>query len=86
MLKAEYSKRFVKDYRKLSNKIQEAFNLRLILFLNNPKQSLLHDHSLTGKMSTRRAFSVTGDIRVIYRYVDSDKIALLRIGKHSQVY
>lgn len=43
------------------------FETRLKMFLENSKNSVLRDHQLTGKMKNFRAFSVAGNIRVIYR-------------------
>jgi len=45
----------------------------------------LRDHKLIGKKKNFRAFSVTGDIRVVYIIVDSN-IWLFDIGSHNQVY
>jgi len=45
----------------------------------------LHDHALTGKLAGKRAFSIAGDIRVIYVEFD-DFIVFLDIGTHNQVY
>lgn len=44
-----------------------------------------HDHALTGKLTGKRAFSVAGDIRVIYVELE-DAIVFLDIGSHNQVY
>lgn len=58
---------------------------RLSMFITNPRHPLLHDHALKGNRSGHRSFSVTGDIRIIYRVID-DAIELLDIGTHNQVY
>lgn len=34
----------------------------------------------------KAAFSVRGDLRVVYRFVDKNIAMLLRIGTHNQVY
>lgn len=61
------------------------FQVRLALFIENPNDPVLKDHKLTGKRSTYRAFSMTGDIRVVYRIVDNE-LWLYDVGTHNQVY
>lgn len=86
MLKADYHKDFKKDYRKLAKAMQERFKDKFMLFLKNPQDPTLQDHALKGLLKGKRAFSVTGDVRVIYRFIDKDTLILLRIGTHNQVY
>ena len=49
------------------------------------KLNLLDDHALRGKLTGKRAFSVTDDIRDIYTELN-DVIVFLDIGNHGQVY
>ncbi len=86
MLKADYHRNFYKDYKNLHVGIQSAFDKRLGEFLQNPKSPLLYDHSLKGHMKGKRSFSVTGDVRTIYRYLDEQNVLLLRVGPHNKVY
>lgn len=66
-------------------KLDERFRHRLKLFIKDPADSVLGDHALTGEGSDYRAFSITLDIRVVYRLV-KDGILLYDIGTHIQVY
>ena len=43
------------------------------------------DHKLIGSLEGFRSFSITGDIRVVYRK-DGAEIELYDIGTHNQVY
>jgi mRNA-degrading endonuclease YafQ of YafQ-DinJ toxin-antitoxin module len=47
------------------------FQKRINLFITDRKNPLLKDHGLKGKMTHMRAFSVTGDIRVVYTIIDN---------------
>ena len=76
-----YNRRIAKN-KKLARKFQE----RLQLFQKNPQSPLLHDHALTGDKKGLRAFSISGDVRVVYELVDEDHALLLDIGSHNQVY
>lgn len=77
---------FEKDFKKLPQNIRDAFLERIHLFSINPYDPILKDHALKGHLIGKRSFSVTGDIRVIYRYIDETTVLLLQIGSHNQVY
>jgi len=84
----EYHKTFVKNFKKRfenSQKIKKQYNERLRLFINNPKHPLLQDHLLKGEKLTLRAFSITGDVRVVYTQIGR-RVIFLDIGTHNQVY
>lgn len=88
-MKVKFHARFKKVY-----KTRIAFNKELIqqtieritLFKNNPKNPLLKDHGLSGAKKDLRAFSITGDIRIVYLPVSEDEVIFLDIGSHNQVY
>ena len=65
--------------------LRDRFKERLALFMAGELGYPLHDHALTGKLSGKRAFSVAGDIRVVYVELE-DSIVFLDVGSHSQVY
>jgi addiction module RelE/StbE family toxin len=62
------------------------FRERLEMFESDCTDPVLKDHSLVGKKSGYRAFSVTGDVRVVYKMKDGDTALLVDIGSHNQVY
>jgi addiction module RelE/StbE family toxin len=66
-------------------KLIDQFKMRLALFMEGKLGSPLYDHALTGKLAGKRAFSVAGDMRVIYVELE-DSIVFLDIGTHNQVY
>ena len=79
---------FRKNYQKRifpHKNLDKKFEERLKLFLLDSKNSKLKDHRLIGSLAGFRSFSVTGDIRVVYRKVGDD-IELYDIGSHNQVY
>ena len=80
------SKEFVKQYKKLPSKVQEQFNSRLLLWLENPNHPQLRNHPLVGKYLGYWSFNVTGDVRVIYKHVDDEIVILALIGTHSRLY
>ncbi|MBI4080747.1 MAG: type II toxin-antitoxin system mRNA interferase toxin, RelE/StbE family [Candidatus Levybacteria bacterium] len=87
-MKVRYHKTFLKNYKKriaTNKRLERKFLQQLEHFLKNPTNPSLRDHKLVGKKSSYRAFSVTGDIRVIYRTVEGE-LWLYDIGSHNQVY
>ncbi len=87
-MKIRYHRTFNKSYKtRISDdlKLVSQFRKRLARFIENPQDPILKDHALTGIKRTFRAFSVTGDVRVIYRKLN-DGIELVDIGSHNQVY
>ena len=87
-MQIKYHKEFSKNYQKRISpnpKLVSKFQTKLKQFIDNPTSPGLKDHKLIGKLSSYRAFSVTGDIRVVYRIVNNE-LWLYDIGTHNQVY
>ena len=87
-MEVKYHKEFSKNYRKriASNPILASqFRRNLEKFLINPRDPVLKNHKLVGKRQSFRSFSITGDIRVIYKIVGNE-VWLYDIGSHNQVY
>lgn len=87
-MQIKYHKEFSKNYQKRvgSNlKLILKFQVTLKQFIENPTNPALKDHKLIGRLGSYRAFSVTGDIRVVYKIV-GDELWLYDIGTHNQVY
>lgn len=83
-----FHRSFQKSYKKriLSNsKLSQAFDKRYAEFALGKRGAPLNDHPLTGKLAGKRAFSISGDLRVIYKE-SSEVIYFVDIGTHNQVY
>jgi len=81
-----FTKRFKKRLNCSSQKIQKKFEEKMDVFVENQWNPALKSHPLKGHLVGMRAFSVTGDYRVIYQIVGNGKIKLVDIGTHNQVY
>ena len=68
-----------------NKKLVDQFRVRLASFMAGELGHQLNDHALSGKLAGKRAFSMGGDIRVIYIELE-DMIVFLDIGSHNQVY
>lgn len=86
MLKITHYHRFKSFYDKLTPGQKKKFSARLGLFCKNPNEKILKNHRLKGDLHEFFAFSVGGDLRVIYCWKDKETVELYKIGKHTQVY
>ncbi|MFH1392555.1 MAG: type II toxin-antitoxin system mRNA interferase toxin, RelE/StbE family [bacterium] len=85
----ELHPRFKKYYKKRivhNAKLVKQTKKRIALFQSNPHCPLLKNHSLSGKKTDLRAFSITGNIRIVYFPVSKNHVLFLDIGTHNQVY
>lgn len=87
-MKTYFTKIFKKHYLKRikpNPNLDLRFAERRNLFVDYPNNPILENHPLTGKMKGYRAFSITGDIRVVY-YIYDNIAYFADIGTHNQVY
>jgi len=85
------TKFFRNAFRKLNPKIQQKFIQKLEIFLEDEKDERLKAHKLKGHRKDEFAFSVTGNIRAIYRKQirNCEEIIVfvfIDIGNHNNVY
>lgn len=83
-----YHRQFLKHFQKRISpypKLEKKFKKQVALWLADPQNHLLRDHRLSGQKSDFRSFSISGDIRVIYR-PEGNAVQFYDIGSHNQVY
>jgi addiction module RelE/StbE family toxin len=84
----EYTKQFQKRLKQRyahQPKVIERLRRHLELFRHGVRKQPINDHPLTGQLKGLRAFSVGGDVRVVYQETE-DCYLLLDVGSHNQVY
>lgn len=89
MIKLQFRGRFDSEYRELITTqpdIKETVLKRINWFRKNPDDTRLDNHSLTGRLEGKWAFSVTQDIRIVYEWIGKTAVRFLRIGSHDLVY
>jgi mRNA interferase YafQ len=92
MIKLVVSKNFRKRYKERirgNKKLVKRVEERIKLFIEDRYNPILKDHKLQGKYLGLGAFSIAGDLRIIYRENNEGEISiidLLDIGTHNQVY
>lgn len=85
-MKVSYHKDFKKAYKKLSPKLKERVNEKILLFLEDPFNQILNNHALGGKYSGYRSINITGDFRVVYKPLDENLVLFADLGTHSHLY
>ena len=79
------SRKFDKQYNKLPKKVQQQFDSRFRLYLEDEKNPLLKIHNLSGEYRGHQSFNVSGDIRVVFTR-EAKKLYFVAIGSHSELY
>lgn len=86
-MKIQYHRNFEKSFKKLNLKLKEKTIATIRKFTKNPFDASLRNHALQGKLEGKRAFSVTGDVRIIFEECDGYVLVImLDVGTHSQLY
>lgn len=89
MVTIKYSGRYYSMLRSLiqkDEKITIIVESKILLFQKNPQDSRLQNHALTRRMRGKYAFRITDDIRIVYKWIGKQSVALLAIGSHKDVY
>lgn len=76
------SPRFKRSYKKLPRSIQEDFDKKIALFIENPRHTLLKTHKLAGRLQECFAFDLKDGYRVLFEFAEPDTVNLLGIGEH----
>jgi addiction module RelE/StbE family toxin len=77
-----YSKKFVKELKKLPEAIIKLAVKKEAVFKNNPLHPSLRLHELHGKFRGIWSISITGNYRIIFERMDNGDIMFVSIGKH----
>lgn len=80
------SKRFEKEFAKLPKSIKKKVLAVLQNFIDNPTNSALRNHRLSGKWTNHYSINVTGDVRAVYVYIEDSVVHFVAVGSHSELY
>ena len=85
--KIVYDKSFEKRFERYKNGLPERklyeLRERIEIFKNNPFNSKLKTHKLKRKLKDYWAFSVSYSNRILFRFLDKEKVFFIDIGDHS---
>lgn len=88
MIDLEYTSKFKRKYKKLIRKnpqLKSRIKTQLEKFIENPFLGGLHSHKVIINDIEVFSFSVTGDIRIAYRW-EGDIAVLIDIDTHNNLY
>jgi addiction module RelE/StbE family toxin len=85
-MRAEFHRTFDKQFAKLPKKRQDKVIAAIDLFLSEPMDSSLRNHSLTGEWAGFRSISAGGDVRIHFEIIDTEIAYFVAVGTHSQLY
>ncbi len=78
-----YALNFLRMFKSLPPELQNEAYEKIELFRDPANQARLKVHKLRGRLSGRYSFSVNYSVRIVFRYMNSPKEALLlAIGSH----
>ncbi len=89
MIEITWDQGFKRTYRKKvknDSELKQKFWKAIRLFSKNPFHQKLRTHKLSGKLEGLWAFAVTYDCRVIFKFVNGDRVLLVDVGSHEEVY
>jgi len=81
-----YSRIFKKMFKKKNAWVQDRFEERISLFIQNRNHLLLNNHSLDGIWFGCRSINITGNFRAVYEELNDDNVEFVAIGTHSELY
>jgi addiction module RelE/StbE family toxin len=79
--KRSYRKRIVKQPH-----LKRLFWKKMEDFMSDPFSPQLRTHKLSGKLKGSWAFSIDDNLRVVFEFIDRDKVLLIDFGSHDEVY
>lgn len=82
-MEIEYSPRFRRTLKKQPVEVKILMRDKLRIFINDPFDSRLRTHKLTGDFADCWAIWISYRYRIIFMYGDKGQVILLAIGDHS---
>ncbi len=77
-----YSKKFIKELKKLPKQIVKIAINKERIFKDNPLHPSLRLHEMRGKLKGVWSISVTAGYRIIFERMENGDILFISIGKH----
>ena len=85
-MKIVFHRNIEKRYKKLSDNLKRKVKEKNILFEKDPYDPVLNNHALKCNYLGYRSFNITGNIRIIYKFLEKDIALFSEIGTHSELY
>ena len=66
--------------------LESHFFERLEIFQNNPFDQRLRTHKLSGRLKDLWSFTIEYDLRVVFSFLEGERVLFVDIGTHEEVY
>jgi addiction module RelE/StbE family toxin len=89
VIRAAWDQGFKRSYKKRvrnNSRLKKKFWEKMEIFLENPLFPQLRTHKLSGKLAGQWAFSVDNDCRIVFEFVGEDRVLLIDVGSHDEIY
>jgi addiction module RelE/StbE family toxin len=89
MIEVAFSSSFKRAFKrriKGNEGLETRFWARLQTFQNDPFDQTLRTHKLSGRLKHLWAFSIEYDFRVVFSFLEDDRVLFVDIGTHEEVY
>jgi len=86
MIEIIATKEFKKYYQALPKEIQKKAIKQQRLFCQNPFYPSLNTEKLEPKGRQAWSFRIDRDYRIVFRFIDQNKVVFLVCGHHSWIY
>ena len=88
-MKVKYDPGFFKSLKKQNVRVRKKFKEKILLFIKDPHNSELNNHSLKREWTGYRSIDITSDYRAVYKeeHVADEAVAnFVDIGTHDELY
>lgn len=82
MIKFIFAPVFLRQVKKLDQKLAEEVWEKLELFRDLKNHKLLKVHKLHGELLSYSGFSVNYNTRIIFQHISKNEVAMLAVGNH----
>ena len=89
MVKIAFNSSFKRAFKRKiagNSEREQRFRSKLEIFKNNPFETALKTHKLSGQLKDYWSFSVGCDLRVIFYFADENEVVFIDLGTHKEVY
>jgi mRNA-degrading endonuclease YafQ of YafQ-DinJ toxin-antitoxin module len=81
-MKIFYTKKFEREYKKISKNLKLKAESRERFFKKNPFDKTLKTHKLSGELEGFWSFSVDFKNRIVFEFIDDETVFFHSIGNH----
>ena len=81
-----FHKFFKKKLKKRTTKERNQFETRLNLFLKDFNNHILNNHALHSKYAHCRSINITGNLRAVYTFQNTNTVMFVDIDNHPNLY